>query len=760
MHWKKAEIAPSAPHVTRVSDTFIGGAAPWAGMVALLFVFLLLFLLGSVAQAGEEPPLPAPLDTVSLPPEARTLASVQELLGDAPGTAKIEGLDPSLARLADALEQASAPGDQDRARLAQAAGVRLVGERAQVQLVIDPAQRAQVTQAVVALGGEITGATLDGTRLQGWLPLPALRALAQRPDVRYVSRPPQLTLLELDGALLASGTYTTEALDDTGVITWHQAGFRGQGVKIGIIDGGFQGYRGLLGSELPAKVTVKNFVDGETDDQVDGATAHGAACAEIIHDIAPDAQLYLAKIATDVDLQEAMIWMRDVAKVDVISTSIGWYNLSPGDGTGFFADVVAQARAAGILWVTAAGNDRESHWSGPFLDPDGNKFLNFTPTTEINFFGPGDGSTAYLIPSGVPVSVYLRWNDWTVTDQDYDLYLLRWDSSQSKWQTVAGSEFTQNGGAGQTPTEVIRTLTTGAPAPYGIAVAKYTADPINRPVNFDIYVPKFYRMDQILTSRSLVNLADAPDAMTVAALDVNAPYPQESYSSEGPTNGSGGSATGGFIKPDIAAYANVSTDSYGTVNKFNGTSSATPHVTGAAALVLSAYPSYTPAQVQAFLEGRAVDQGPAGMDNLTGYGRLYLGAPRANLASSSMAAASTSVAVGELVTYTIQMVNQGGVATTAWLTNELPSELLVTAQPLALGGVRPLTPTAVLTWTGPISPTSSVTILYTATLTTTNPSAPLRVMNLAQVRDGDGRTYNISAPLNPLELFLPLVSRD
>ncbi len=728
-------------------------------IVPLFFLLLLLGLLGGTAQAEDEPPLPTSLDTVTLPSEALILTPGANFVEEGLGVTKATRLDPALARLAEALEQQAGAADLSAlATLAQETGVRLEGERAQVQLVIDASQRKQVSQAVAALGGEITGARLDGTLLQGWAPLSALQALAQRPGIHYVKRPPQLTLLELDASLRASGVYTTEALDDTSVITWHLAGFQGQGVRIGIIDGGFQGYLGLLGSELPAKVTVKNFVDGETIDEVNGTTEHGTACAEIIHDIAPDAQLYLAKIATDVDLQEAMIWMRDVAKVDVISTSLGWYNLTPGDGTGFFADVVAQARTAGIFWATAAGNDRENHWSGPFSDPDGDGVLNFTPSTEINFFGPGDGSTAYLIPSGQFVSVYMRWNDWTNVNNDYDLYLLRWDSSQSMWKTVAASRALQDGKAGQSPVEAIVTLTAGPPAPYGIAVFKYGG---NAPsINFDIFTPKFYRLDRIETSRSLANLADAPDAMTVAALDVNAPYPQESYSSEGPTNGPGGSATGGFTKPDIAAYANVSTASYGTASKFNGTSAATPHVAGAAALVLSAYPAYTPAQVQAFLEGRAVDLGPAGMDNLTGYGRLELGVPRANLVNSSMAVTSTSVAAGEVVTYTIQMRNQGGVSTTAWLTNELPSELLVTAQPLAVGGARPLTPTTVLTWTGLISPTSSVTLLYTATLTTTNPSGPLRVINLAQVRDDEGRMYNLSAPLNPLELFLPLVSRD
>ena len=105
---------------------------------------------------------------------------------------------------------------------------------------------------------------------------------------------------------------------------------------------------------------------------------------------------------------------------------------------------------------------------------------------------------------------------------------------------------------------------------------------------------------------------------------------QEFYSSEGPTNGLGGAESGGFIKPNISGFANVSTESYGP-GVFNGTSAATPHVAGTAALVLSAHPGYGPDQLQSFLEGRAVDMGDAGVDMQFGYGRLHLGDPQSSI---------------------------------------------------------------------------------------------------------------------------------
>ena len=62
-------------------------------------------------------------------------------------------------------------------------------------------------------------------------------------------------------------------------------------------------------------------------------------------------------------------------------------------------------------------------------------------------------------------------------------------------------------------------------------------------------------------------------------------------------------------------------------DSFGGTSAACPHVSGAAGLVLQAFPDYTPQQVTDFLFSRAVDLGDNGPDYDYGNGRLWLGDP-------------------------------------------------------------------------------------------------------------------------------------
>src|SRR5438067_2267097 len=42
-----------------------------------------------------------------------------------------------------------------------------------------------------------------------------------------------------------------------GVDRWHRAGWRGQGVKVAILDSGFRDYRGFLGKALPTAITAR-----------------------------------------------------------------------------------------------------------------------------------------------------------------------------------------------------------------------------------------------------------------------------------------------------------------------------------------------------------------------------------------------------------------------------------------------------------------------------------------------------------------------
>jgi len=86
-----------------------------------------------------------------------------------------------------------------------------------------------------------------------------------------------------------------------------------------------------------------------------------------------------------------------------------------------------------------------------------------------------------------------------------------------------------------------------------------------------------------------------------------------------------GSATlKGLMKPDLCAPGpgTISLDYHTGYRTFSGTSAATPHVSGALAILLQAKPDLTPETADMILETTAFDLGAAGKDPLHGAGRL------------------------------------------------------------------------------------------------------------------------------------------
>ena len=98
------------------------------------------------------------------------------------------------------------------------------------------------------------------------------------------------------------------------------------------------------------------------------------------------------------------------------------------------------------------------------------------------------------------------------------------------------------------------------------------------------------------------------------AFDINAVEP---YSSQGPT-------PDGRVKPDLVGADRGQSVTYRSTDNpdgiFLGTSQASSHVAGLAALVKQRFPEYSPQQVATFLKNHAEERGDTGADNIWGYG--------------------------------------------------------------------------------------------------------------------------------------------
>ena len=160
-----------------------------------------------------------------------------------------------------------------------------------------------------------------------------------------------------------------------------------------------------------------------------GESVHGTACAEIIYDMAPEAELYLYKVGDEVDLENAKDRaIRD--GIDIINHSMGWFGFGIGDGRGIACDIVNDAADKGILWVNSAGNNAKSHYDGPWFDSDDNSWHNFSG---------GDEVLGFEAEKGDEIRVFLTWNDWPSSHENYDLYLDFLGNSPDDREAVAKS---------------------------------------------------------------------------------------------------------------------------------------------------------------------------------------------------------------------------------------------------------------------------------------------------------------------------------
>lgn len=448
--------------------------------------------------------------------------------------------------------------------------------------------------------------------------------LADIPEVRSVRLPHRPVPLVV-----------SEGVNLTGDFGYQLAGFWGSGVTVAVIDAGFDGLseaRAVL--ELPLlAISTHDF----TGTGIETGTTHGTAVAEIAFEMAPGATLWLLKIADDVDLGNA----KDFAiahGVNIISMSLGF----PGDGflenAGVTDGIANDARAQGVHWVNSAGNSADGdHWRGQFVDTVD---LFLPPFDKLHEFNPGiDELNSFFASAGDTICVWLTWNNWPQSDQDYDIGLF-----DSTLTLVNGSANLQTGT--QVPFEQFcHVVPSGSTGMHHLAIQNAGA---NGTATFELYKRGGASLEYRVADHSILPPADATGVIAVGAIDEDnwTTGPQEPFSSQGPTND-------GRIKPDIMGPDDTASFTY-SPQAFLGTSASAPHVAGALALLKQAHLTLTPDQLENLLYTNAIDMGAAGKDNIFGYGRMRLPAPPVLGVSVS----PTSWAVGTIPPGTTVQMNE------------------------------------------------------------------------------------------------------
>jgi hypothetical protein len=502
-----------------------------------------------------------------------------------------------------------------------------------VELVTDASQRvlvdvtATVTpsllRAVAAAGGIVVNSFPQYRAVRAWLPLDRLEALAELAEVTTIRPADQGS----HNMLTTSEGDVAHRADQVRVAF----GVNGAGVNIGVLSDSVDHLATAQASGDVGPVTV---LPGQSGVGACGGPClgEGTAMLELISDLAPGASLFFAtgrggeaNMATNI---QALL----AAGCDIIVDDV-FYFAEAVFQDGIIAQAVDTVTAGGALYFSAAGNSGNKNdgtsgvWEGDFIDSGVDLFVNGTPVGRLHDFG---GGTLVNTVTADGLAFLLQWSDALgASANDYDLYLIN-----AALTTILAASTTDQTGS-QDPFEGI--LSPGNDAGNHLMIVRVAG------------AGRFLHLSN-LSGRLAVNTAGqtwghatAAGAFGIAAVraeNLVAPFsggaanPVETFSSDGPrriffladgtaiTPGNF-SSSGGTVrpKPDLAAADCVMT-STPPFTPFCGTSAAAPHAAAIAALLKSAAPGLTSAQVRTALTSTALDIEAPGFDRDSGFGLI------------------------------------------------------------------------------------------------------------------------------------------
>lgn len=417
----------------------------------------------------------------------------------------------------------------------------------------------------------------------------------------------------------------TEVLDQIGATEYHAHGFLGQNVRVAIIDTQFDGYTDRIDvGELPSNtITISFDEDGElSNNLVLGKGSHGTACAEIVHDVAPEAQLVLVQTEDfGGNLAFILEYLQSI-NTDIISLSVSvlgsrelFQNIEGSKSQDpMYALLRDAVQEKDMFIVVSAGNYARQHYQGMFTDTNWNLWHEFT---EVDAPESSSESVSFNLGKDKTIEVSLSWNQnkaaFTESREGaiYTLFIFNSSGEEmgrsTRFFIDDGSQFTS------------LSFTSDIEDTYSIKIQKEGVSEHASLLNLFIKGETVPLNQYQVAWNSLAVPADSPDVFTVGSADA-LNFTLDSTSSRGVPGGA-------IVKPDATSFAHVSISSpgYGT-RGFSGTSSAAPHVAGMAALILGQPQNrqLKPDELEKHLLSFVEDKGVPGSDTVWGAGLIRL----------------------------------------------------------------------------------------------------------------------------------------
>ena len=195
----------------------------------------------------------------------------------------------------------------------------------------------------------------------------------------------------------------------------------------------------------------------------DNSGDEGTAMLEIVHDVAPSAELAFCPAfgaTAEQDIADAVTWLATQAfggkGADVIVDDVG-YLTEPFFQDGVIAQAVDAAVAHGVSYFSSAGNSADAHYEHVYQDiVPGDDFAFPFDTHDfgsIAGLAPDIGWDGVVAGNGNFFAAFMQWNDaFGASANDYDIYIFDADGN------LAGDPASDFPSAG--PASTLRTATT------------------------------------------------------------------------------------------------------------------------------------------------------------------------------------------------------------------------------------------------------------------------------------------------------------
>lgn len=415
----------------------------------------------------------------------------------------------------------------------------------------------------------------------------------------------------------------------------------GTGVRVGVISDSIRFLAASQASNDLGTVTVVPGQTGlDTTNMPPTDTGEGTAMLEIVHDLAPGAELHFATgNGGPANMAQNIRNLRAAGCAIIIDDLT--YSSEPPFQDGVISQAVNEVCAGGALYFSSARNSGNLNdgtsgtWEGDYSDSG--------PTSiglggRLHSFGAAAFNTVTATSSAANSRVDLFWADpQGGSSNDYDLYVFDSTGTNILRQSTNSQTGSQDAYESIPPTTVAGTITPGLNVGERIVIVRRTG--VGRFLHLDtgrcrltIGTAGSVRGHNAAGADNAFSVAATTAASATAAFPGGATNPVETFSSDGPrrifflpdgtpiTPGNF-SSTGGTVlqKPDITAADNVVTTVPG-FNPFGGTSAAAPHAGAIAALLRSFDSNITTAQIRTALQNSAIDIEAAGFDRDSGQG--------------------------------------------------------------------------------------------------------------------------------------------